>query len=191
MDRYAARLLATTVSGLLITAAGCSGTTGEDNNQCEGPEILPHNSPVAFREFFPPPDKEADENLGDPEATPYEWTLLLQSQCQKDVKIEETCLVADGDDGKHFALEEPTSKKIGATDSAMRLTYSRRSPNGGDDVDNAAIVVQSNAKNFPTLVVPVCARVVKDGDNVERKPVSCTSPVTAKKGEKKPDLCNK
>ena len=69
----------------------------------------------------------------------------------------------------------------------VRLTYERDEPNGGDDVDDIAVVIQSNATNFPTLVVPVCARVIPEGQ--ERSSIECTSPVSVPAGERDDSLC--
>ena len=77
--------------------------------------------------------------------------------------------------------------------AALRITYSPTAVNtdldgdGAPDPDNAAIVIQSNAKNFPTLVVPICARLVPAG--TKRTEFVCTSPVTLVAGTKDATLC--
>jgi hypothetical protein len=179
------------LAGLMVTATACSGTDGEES-QCTGRELLPHRSPVNLGEFYPP--KSDQMNPGDPERVPIEWTLLLESTCQKNITVEKACLVGEGEESgdretDHFTLEGPQPESFGGeTQGALRLTYDRQNPNGGDDLDNVSLIVQSNAQNFPTLVVPVCARVVKEG--TDKEGVTCESPIEAlPKGESKSGLC--
>ena len=195
MSSYTKCLLVVAASTTMIGAAGCGGGSNNASSDCTGPKILPHKSPIRFREFKPPPGDEAKENTGDTERVPFASTLLLQSTCSKNVEVSEACLVGEEDQGdndtKYFTLEGPEPKKIsGSNDGAVRITYDRKNPNPGDDVDNVALVVQSNAKNFPTLVVPVCARVVGEGtEDKDRELVECSSPVTVEPGNEKNDLC--
>ena len=51
-----------------------------------------------------------------------------------------------------------------------------------------AIIVQSNATNLPTLVVPICARIVAPGDPLGA--VACASPVSVEPGERDSTLCD-
>jgi hypothetical protein len=176
----------------VIVGAGCGG--GEKGGEtCTGPEIWPHRSPANFREAYPPGDGEA--NRGDPTRTPFEWTLHLESLCERDVEVETACLIGEENDGgasdaEHFQLEGPEPSTVTRdTDGLMRLTYDRSQPNPDGDADQAAIVVQSNAENFPTLVVPVCARVIEEGDGTERELVTCDSPVSVPEGERDEQLC--
>lgn len=184
---------------LLVAALVCVGTAGcgggeQGTETCEGPEIWPHRSPVNFREAYPPGDEEP--NRGDPTRTPFEWTLHLESMCERDVQVETACLVGEEDDGQtgtdaeHFQLEGPRPSTITQeTDGLIRLTYDREQPNPDGDTDQAAVVVQSNAENFPTLVVPVCARVVQEAEGTERELVTCASPVSVPEGERDDELC--
>ena len=47
--------------------------------------------------------------------------------------------------------------------------------------------MQSNASDNPTLIIPLCARVVEDG--VEKSDLNCESPVRVAPGQKLEDLC--
>lgn len=186
------------VSALSLTLIGCSGTDGNSNETCSAPQLRHSPTPFSFQEAFPPPDDNADENRGDRTRTPFEATFHLRSGCEKDVDVQKTCLIGEGEEtgsGKtteHFAVEgpKPSTVKEG-TDSVLRITYDRDQPNSGDDVDNAAMVIQSNAGNLPTLVVPMCARVIQKSQDASRQPVECESPVEIPSaGEKKEGLCS-
>lgn len=177
---------------LMVAGSACSGTDGEDK-ECSGRGISPHRSPVNLGEFYPP--KQDEMNPGNPEHVPIEWTLLLDSTCQKNVTVGETCLIGEGEESgdretDHFTLEGPQPESFGGdTQGALRLTYDRQNPNMGDDLDNVALVVQSNAQNTPTLVVPVCARVVEEG--TDKEGVTCESPIEPlPEGEADSGLCD-
>lgn len=158
----------------LALLVGCGDAEGGDG----AVEILPHQSPVGLGQLWPLGDAEA--NPGDPERVPFEFVLLLQSN--GGLEIDEVCLI--GSD--QFAVEGPVpSTPKRDEDAAVRITYERTDVGGPDQ---AALIVQSNAENFPTLVVPVCAQVVADGS--PRGAVECQSPVTVPAGEKQADLCN-
>jgi hypothetical protein len=170
-------LFATCLLALLVAAGGC----GDSASEVAGSTIIPHLAPVSFGERY------AGQQ-------PYEWVLLLRSTGGQKLKIDEICLVGDEEDGSDVAqfVLEVEDQELPATveaggDFGVRLTYQRQEPNAGDDADQVAVVVQSNASNFPTLVIPVCARVVADG--AERAELECQSPVTVEAGESAPDLC--
>ena len=102
------------------------------------------------------------------------------------LEIDAVCLEGSADALAQFAIEGPvpdTPKRD--EDAALRVTYERQAPGGPDHV---AIIVQSNAENFPTLVVPVCAQVVAEG--TERIIFECESPVTVAPGARDDTLCN-
>jgi hypothetical protein len=178
--------------GVLAASTSCGG--GGEEGTCTGPEILPHRSPVPLIEMYPTTGNEENIEPNSPESTPYEYVLLLQATCGVPVEIQKTCLIGEEDDdgnsdADQFELEGPVPDEARpGEEAAMRITYTREQPNSGDDVDNAALVVQSNAENFPTLVVPVCGRVVADGE--ERGPTECASPVTVDPGERDDSLCD-
>ena len=176
------------VSAILVLGlAGC-GLPDSDEG-CTSPEILPHQSPASLGAMYPTGNNDPDPsgNL----RTPYQWVLLLQSECSEPVEIQDVCLVGDDSAKQQFTLETesedlPASVDCG-TDYAVRLTYDRQDPNGGGNADQVGVVVQSNAKKFPTLVVPVCAKVVADGE--DRGTVECEPPVEVPEGTKDDTLC--
>ena len=171
--------------GLLV--AGC----GDAADSSGGPAILPHQSPVSFGELYPQGNR--DPEPGSSLRTPYEWVLLLQSSGDDALKINKVCLVGTREDGADVSAftVEVENQDLPATvesrrDFGVRLTYDRQSPTA--DADQIALVVQSNATNFPTLIVPVCARVIAEGE--ERGSVACEAPVSVPAGESDPTLCD-
>jgi len=145
-------------------------------------EILPSQSPARLGQMWPLGTNEPDP--GTTERVPYEWVLLLKTESGA-LEVDEVCLVGGADALAQFALEGPvpaTPKRD--KDAALRITYDRQAPGGPD---NIAVIVQSNADNFPTLVVPVCAQVVADGE--ERIIFECTSPETVAPGQRDDTLC--
>ena len=174
-------------------ASACGGTDG-GSDLCKGPKLLPDQSPIILGEMYPS-KKGIAENPGDNTRVPVERTVLLESTCRKTVEISTSCLVGENDEGDNssdaefYTMEGPTQNSVPSdAESAVRLTYERKDPNNKDDIDNVALVVQSNAVNYPTMVIPFCARVVKEG--TDRKAISCTTPVQAPpQGEKKTGIC--
>ena len=176
---------------------GCGGADSDDPSACTSPEVLPHLSPVTLPDMLELPDG-IDADAGTAKHAPYEWVLLLQSGCEQPVEISEICIVGDKHNGKDnsqaFTIEGPVPASVPfGTESAIRVTYNPDSLNidaDGDDVpepDRVAIVVQSNAANFPTLIVPLCARMVApDSDYPEYE---CTSPVSLSPGAVDLTLC--
>lgn len=187
------RTLSAVLAGLVVALGGC-GNTDESQDLCKGPELLPNRSPVSLGEIFPP-SEDIEPNPGDNTRTPVEWTVLLESTCRESVEISETCVVGENDensdqsDAQFFEMLGPTKTSVPTDEeTAVRLSYEREAPNREDDVDNIALVVQSNATNFPTLVVPLCGRVIETGEDPGA--VTCESPIEAPpKGEKKSDIC--
>jgi hypothetical protein len=187
-------VVATALAGAALVGASC-GNTDDSSDLCKGPEILPNQSPVRIGEMYPPSD-DVEKRPGDNTRIPVEWTVLLESTCQETLEISEACIVgaedegSDGTDARFFEpVEGPTKESLESDEeSAIRVTYDRERPNPEDDIDNIAVVVQSNAENFPTLVVPLCARVIEEGE--EPEPVPCTSPVEPPpEGEQKTGIC--
>jgi len=179
----------------VVLGAGCDSADGE----CEGPTILPRESPKALGPFRPLAQGEAPDP-GSPGAVPYEWTLFLQNGCRAPLKIDKVCIVGEGHNGDPedpaFTLEGPVPAVVDRGDSAaVRLTFDPKDVNrdrdddGQRDPDNIAIVVQSNATNFPTLVVPVCALIVPADEVASAALVGCKSPITVTPGKADRTLC--
>jgi len=163
------RTIGALVSLCLMTAA--SGCGDDAPKTCSSPEILPHHSPVVLGEMWPLGSETAQPATN--ERVPYEWVLLLQNQCDELLKIDTVCLVGEGIDNYIIEGPVPNSVKRGEP-GAVRLTYNRTDPGGPD---NVALYVKSNASDFPSLIVPVCASVVADGQ--EKATMTCDSPVKA------------
>lgn len=149
---------------LLAVVAGCGAA-----EEAEGPQILPHVSPVQLGDFWPLGNNTPEP--GNNERTPYEWVLLLQSVGDEPVNISKVCMIGDTN---QFILEgpEPANAIPAGDEGALRLTYGRTSPGS----DRAAVVVKSNAQNFPTLIVPVCASVVAEGAEKNKNVQPCEFP---------------
>jgi|GEM_PF-1329495 len=190
--------LVTSVCGAALLAAGWA-LPGCDSasSGCVGPEILPHLSPVNLGSLYA---LGADEtpDPGSPVAVPLEVTLFLQSTCSTPLEIDRVCIVGDAHNGDAedpaFILEGPVPSTVPNGDAAaLRLTYDNDQVNrdtdddGARDPDNVAVVVQSNAVNFPTLVIPVCAAIIPADDNATA--FTCTSPVEVPAGERDNSLC--
>ncbi len=189
----------TSTKALVCLATLCilpsCGEDVQEEDHCLGPEILPHASPVFLGEPYP---SDGEPDPGNGERTPYEWVLLLQSSCDRSIVIEDVCIVGDptknGDDVAQFQLDGPRPAKASfGEDAALRLTYGRNTlaadtdQDGKPDPDSVAVIIQSNARNFPTLVVPVCARLLPDG--TPREGVTCTTPVVVEPGTRDDSLC--
>ena len=173
-----------------VAFIGCSSDeTAQDI--CEGRSLQPDRPSIVLGEMTP--SSGADDALLNATTTPYEWNLLLHSPCDEPVTIEEVCLIDDGDGAAdHFVLEGPEGDVASrGADSIVRLTYERSDTHDDGDQDDIAVVVQSDADDAPTLVVPVCARVVDDRSDDDEVSMSCSSPVTIPgDGESVSGLCS-
>lgn len=124
------------------------------DSELGGAEILPHVSPIQLGKFWPTGNTTPDP--GNRERTPYEFVLLLQSKGESELVVDKVCL---GDNSSNFEIEGPEPTRINPGDQgAVRITYIRSSTGA----DRTALVVKSNAANFPDLVIPLCAEVVPD-----------------------------
>ncbi|MCC6620667.1 MAG: hypothetical protein IT385_05405 [Deltaproteobacteria bacterium] len=191
MSPYRLVLLVPLVSGAALAACG------DDGRECVGASLLPHKSPLNLGNFRPLAQGEAPDP-GDPEAVPYEVVLFLRNACAGEVDIASVCVVGDAHNGDEddpaFTIEGPVPSSLATgEEAAVRITYDPSSVNrdldddGARDPDQVAIVVQSNATNYPTLVVPVCAIVIPDGAEVVS--FVCESPVTVPAGARDASLC--
>lgn len=146
-----------------FTALGCA-----DDDADAGAEITPHLSPIQLVDLWPLGD--AEENLGSPERTPYEFVLLLQSTGTSDLVIDDVCLIGDS---SNFIIEGPEPDTVRPGEQAgVRLTYNRQSTGS----DRVLLGVRSNAENLPVLRVPVCARVISEGSERDTSPPPCEFP---------------
>lgn len=178
---------ATMVACAVVTLTACGDSADENAGQCTGREILPHLSPINLGEMHPLGGET--ENPADNTRVPYEYVLLLDAPCEP-VDIAQICLVGDpargGDDVAQYTLEGPVPETAtGSEEAAVRITYDRDQPNS--QPDSVALVVESNASNFPTLVVPVCAKVIPEGE--EPAYFECTTPVAVEEIEAMDNPC--
>lgn len=158
----------TVVAGLCCAALSITLGCGDTNDVGSGPEILPSVSPIQLGDLWPQGNEE--QNLGSIERTPYEFVLLLQSTGDETLEIEEVCLIGDT---SNFIVEGPVPSSVRPGDEAgVRITYSRQSPGS----DRILVGVRSNADNFPGLTVPMCARVVADGNEKNTNVPLCEFP---------------
>lgn len=145
----------------LLSACGSSEDEGERL-------LTPYPAELSMSSLYPLDNN--DEDPATSERVPFERVVLLRATGGLPVEISKICLV--GDAKNQFVLEGPKpATATAATDAAVRVTYERANVGGPDQI---ALVVESNSTT-PTLVVPICARVIKDGT---RGPVACESPVT-------------
>jgi hypothetical protein len=182
------------ITGLCVLLFAC----GPAENA--GPRIRPALSPISFGDIHPRPGGVAP----DPNSNtyvPFEFTLLLQSVGTDTVNIQEVCIVGDAHNGEAgntaFSLEGPDRDDIPALrEAAVRITFEHGDTNrdlngdGEPDPDQVALVIQSDAVDYPTLVVPMCARVIPTSR--EPQPIECNSPVTAPpEGVADRELCSR
>ncbi len=180
-----------------LLAIGALVSCGEDIEL--GPRIKPHLSPLSFGDLHPRPSG-TDPDPYSNTYVPFEWTLLLQSIGTDPVLVEEICIVGDNHNGEPgdnaFSFEGPDILEIPAQrEAAVRITYDHTDRNidldgdGEPDPDHVALIVQSNAMDFPTLVVPICGRIVSTSREPET--FECVSPVQAPaEGVADRDLCS-
>ncbi len=137
----------------------CFGCGSSDE---EGGDILPAVSPVNLGKLWPQGANDAEP--GSNERVPYEFALLVEAE-NAAINIEKACLIGNqGVINSNWILEseDPLPSKVnGGEQYAFRLTYERENP-GRDAI---ALVIESDAGNFPQLVVPVCAETVADGQD--------------------------
>lgn len=149
---------------LLCASLAACGTPEEEGDRV----LTPYPEEVSMGTLYPLGDSDEDPATND--RIPYERVILLRATGDLPVDISKACLV--GDAKNQFVLEGPKpTTATAATDAAIRVTYERASSGGPDQI---ALVVESNAGNG-TIVVPICGRVISDGDRGE---VKCESPVT-------------
>lgn len=190
---------AASTSILCLALATCAFACDSSEDTCSGATIFPSESPKALGPFRLRANNEAADPGGGI-TVPSEWTVFLQNTCGAPLKIDKVCLVGDGHNGDAedpaFTLEGPVPDTVKNGDAAaLRLTFETttinddRDDDGVRDPDNVAIVVQSNATNFPTLVIPVCALVVPADDLDDANITGCASPISVPAGKADRTLC--
>ncbi|MCB9539972.1 MAG: hypothetical protein H6704_27480 [Myxococcales bacterium] len=149
------------IVGLGLALVACDDG-GEDT--CGGASAEPFPAALNFGEV-----KRAGQ--GDPltDTVPARRTVLVRNGCSAALSVEQVCLV--GDARGAFELEGPTPMSAARGEEiAVRVTYDADMPaervDGERPADVAALVIVSNAADSP-LVVPVCARLVGDGETPE------------------------
>lgn len=167
--RSAISLLGAMVAASALLMAGAC-----DSEAAGGAEILPHLSPVNFGDLYPLGNRQPEPTSN--ERVPYEWVLLLQNGGSESLRISKVCLLDDNHNGvagdKAFSIRVSDALPltvVPGSEAAVEITFEHEELNvdlDGDteaDPDTVALVVESNAKNYPTLVIPVCARLVENG----------------------------
>ncbi|MCB9548362.1 MAG: hypothetical protein H6706_21345 [Myxococcales bacterium] len=163
----------------------------------EGLAVLPEA--VQFGDVRP----RAADDPGDParlDQVPTRRVVLLRNTCAAPLTLTEICLIADAHNGDAadpaFFLELPAQTRLAAGETAaVRVTYDHLVPNADADLDGerdpgaAILVIQSSAAGTPTRVVPVCGRIVPEGE--EATPTDCPPPFTIPRGEAIADLCSR
>ncbi len=158
-------------------------------DECSGAFIEPFPIALNFGDVHP-------ATSGTPESAPRRKTVLLHNTCGGTLRIERVCIVEDAHDGVEgdtaFEIEGPDRAEVGPGDVAgIRVTFEHVTLNtsptpGAVPPDRAALIVQTNAENAPTVAVPLCARLVAPGS--QHEPFECpqTFPVPP---EGLPELC--
>lgn len=160
---------------------------GEDEAECSGASVDPFPVALAFGDV-----KEAD--------LPARRVVLLRNTCGTQLEIGETCIIEDDHNGDPndpaFELEKPSNETLNAgEEGGIRVTYSPSSVNedqdqdAARDLDQALLVVQSNASDSPTLVVPLCGRRI--AENEDKDDQECPPAFTIPEGERIADLCQR
>lgn len=184
---------------VLLVGALALPACGGDEDACGGAAIEP-SSPVLDLGDRLARDPDDPGDVLDTRSVPVRKTLLLRNTCGAALTIRQVCLINDahnGVAGDHaFALEGPDRTVVGPGDVAgVRVTYDHPAVNDDLDMDavrdpdRAVLVVQSDAANAPTLVVPVCGRILPAGETAD--PYDCPPPFTVPAGQALGDLCDR
>ncbi|MCA9547714.1 MAG: hypothetical protein KC613_25095 [Myxococcales bacterium] len=181
--------------GCALALLGC----GEADDPCVGAAIEPSRAAVDLGDRLARDPGGAGDVL-DTARVPVRKTLLLKNTCGTPLTLRQVCLINDqhnGVPGDHaFAVEGPDRAVVGPGDVAgVRITYDHADVNADLDMDavrdpdRAVLVVQSDAANAPTLVVPVCGRILPAGETAD--PYACPPPFTVPAGQRLDDLCDR
>lgn len=176
----------------LSFGVGC----GSGSEFGSGPRIRPGLSPAVLGNLVL--DTNASPAQGcSTGIAPCQWVLTIHSVGTDTLVINRVCI--EGNTRGAFSIEGPeglnepdTDGSLAVaeqTDALLRITYDHDDLDPARNIDNIAVVIQSDAKDFPTLVVPVCGRML-DANDPPPDPVECTTPVPAPaEGERDDTLC--
>lgn len=171
-----------TIALLVLTTAGFSACD-DASSDCEQPELVSTLSPINLGNMLVRGSAPIDEATNT--HPPYSLGLLLSSSCLAPVVIDKVCVVGDK---ASFSLRGPSPATVPfRTETAIEITYDRGGASPGGNPEQAALVIQSNAVNQPTMVIPLCARTVDDES--KKTAFACESPVTVAEGAKDDTLC--
>ena len=180
----------------LCLALGLGCSDGEPD--CPGLTIASNPTALNFGDLYA---RSADErgDPDDPTRTPHHRVVILENGCGGVLEITEVCIANDRhngvDDDPAFLLEPPLHTELGPGGfTGARVTYDHTVVNedidrdAERDPDIAALIVHSNAQNAPTLVVPLCGRIIRDDETAES--FDCPAPFTVPAGQRLATACN-
>lgn len=133
--------------GALTLTVGCSGDDGpaDAGPQFDLPQILPERAPLCLN---------YELTLVN---SPRTFPIAVRNEGRQQLVIASSRV--EGDDRGHFSLQGPDQDVVETYDTALfQLTY-QPSVAGWDD---ATVVIESNAQNFPRLRIAVLARAVPE-----------------------------
>jgi len=138
----------------IVVLSGCGSET-------TGPKISPSLSPINFG--------EERINSG---VTDWDVHLWLFNKGDEILKIESVSII--GDKNCSLTIEGPDRDKV--TDTADPALVSIRYLPTLETEDQAALVIRSNAVNYPKLIIPICGRGVAEGNQGKQPPLVCKLP---------------
>ena len=147
-------------SALVLAAAAAISCGPPPENA--GRRIRPHLNPIYFGDMEELPNgEEPDPTTGT--YPPFAWTLQLQSWGTEPVTISDDCAVGDTE-AFTYEYEPNASMTIDpGAELLVRITYTRTKPRGDGNPDHVSFVFQSDADDYPTLVVTACGRTIPSG----------------------------
>lgn len=158
-----------------VMAAALLTGCPDQSTECEGAVIGAILEDVHFGDLRLGQPPGADGDLLVPERQVY----FIRNECGEPLVVDSVCLVSnthnqDPDTVAFYSELEPGESLpltiTSGKQAGIRITFEVDSINGDSDGDGepdpnvAALVIHSNASNEPAHVVPVCGRVVADGE---------------------------
>lgn len=147
---------------ILLALSAILPACEKDDEGCSGAVAEPFPAALGF----------GDLKAGAPEgplgeAAPARRAVLVRNGCSGTLTVTASCVV--GDARGAYVLEGPDRDTAGPGDEiAWRVTYAPTEPeepiDGQRPPDGAALVILSNAKDAPVLVVPLCGRLIADDE---------------------------